>query len=121
MQTSFQRPFTQILAFHLKTAVPPDGARIPLRMSEPLRAYGVLAEAAGPNQPPLQDDTMTGMTKSQSDAESWSRARRDLRRAEAGDAASVSRLHQKDPANPAGTEAAEQQASDGTGKRGLSR
>lgn len=90
-------------------------------MSEPLPAYGVLAEAAGPNQPLLQDDTMTGMTKSQSDAESWSRARRDLRRAEAGDAASVSRLHQEDPANPAGTGAAEQQASDGAGKRGLSR
>lgn len=55
------------------------------------------------------------------DAHSTEQARRDLRKSEAGDMVSADRLHQTEHSNPAAAEAVEQEASDGPGKRGVSR
>ena len=60
---------------------------------------------------------MNDSTGDRADARSTEQARRDLGKAEAGDAAGADRLHDKEPA----AEVAEQEASDGPGKRGVSR
>jgi hypothetical protein len=64
---------------------------------------------------------MTDTKGPQPDAARTEQARQHLREAEAGDPAGAAALDESRKANPAGEQAAEQEVSDGTEGRGLSR